>query len=200
MSAKAAVFDLGNVLLNWQPEAYYDTKVGPARRKEFFAGVPIDEMNDRSDLGEDLPNLVEEFAERFPEFEREVRIWWTDWIKICAPAIEGTVSILEALKVKGVPIYSLTNFGDRTFDIARQNYAFLDLFDAHFVSGRLKVMKPDAGIYEALEKATGLSGSDLIFSDDREDNILAAKARGWQTYHFKEPSGCLAAFQKAGLL
>lgn len=199
-TAKAAVFDLGNVLLNWDPEGYYDARIGEDRRRAFFAEVPIDAMNARSDLGEDLEDLVQELASSHPDWDTEIRIWWTDWIKICAPAIEGSVRILERLKHLGVPVFSLTNFGDRTFDMARAAYPFLNQFDQHFVSARLRVMKPDPGIYDALEQATGFSGSDLIFADDRADNIAAARARGWQAHHFQTPEGWESALVTAGLL
>ena len=199
-NAKAAVFDLGNVLLQWNPEAYYDAVIGPERRKAFFDRVPVDTLNDRSDLGEDLSSLVREFAPLYPDWEREIQMWWEDWPKICAPEIPGSVDLLKRLKERGVPVYSLTNFGVETLNIATRTYPFLSLFDREFVSGHLQVMKPDDGIYEALEKGTGLTGSDLIFADDRADNIAAAKARGWQTHLFEHPEGWELALIRAGLL
>ena len=198
--AKAAVFDLGNVLLQWNPEAYYDEIVGPERRKAFFAQVPVGRLNDRSDLGENLSDLVEEFAPLYPGWEREIQMWWEDWPKICAPEIPGSVTLLRRLKERGVPVFSLTNFGVQTLGIAQKNYPFLTLFDREFVSGALQVMKPDVGIYEALEQGTGLSGAELIFADDRADNIEAARARGWQTHLFENPKGWEAALVDAGLL
>ena len=87
--ARAAVFDLGNVLLRWQPELYYTEKYGSEHAAKFFEAVPIDQMNDRSDLGENLSDLVVEFAENYPDWADEITIWWTNWIDICAPAIDG---------------------------------------------------------------------------------------------------------------
>ena len=200
IKAKAAVFDLGNVLLNWQPEAYYDAMIGPDRRRAFFASVPIEAMNDRSDLGESLTALVDELATDVPIWANEIRMWRDNWLKICAPAIQGSVDILQRLKNRGVPVYSLTNFGDETFGIARAEYTFLDLFDQHFVSARLGMMKPDPNFYAALEHATGLSGAEIVFADDRADNIEAAQARGWTAHHFTEPAGWERALIAGGLL
>lgn len=200
MTVKAAVFDLGNVLLQWDPEGYYDSKFGEARRKAFFDAVPIEEVNHRSDQGESLSQMVAELAEEFPDWATEIRVWSDEWIKICAPAIKGSVILLEQLKQANVPVFSLTNFGDETFEIARQTYSFLDLFDQQFVSARLKVVKPDPGIYEALEQATGFSGGELIFTDDKLENIQAAAARGWKTHHFTSSDGWARALVSAGLL
>ncbi len=99
-----------------------------------------------------------------------------------------------------MPVYSLTNFGDRTLKIAAREYPFLDLFDQNFVSARLRVMKPDAGIYSALEEGTGLSGAELVFADDKAENIAAAHARGWRTHHFEGPDGWERALIEAELL
>ena len=108
--------------------------------------------------------------------------------------------LLRQLKVQQVPCFSLTNFGDRTLKIATQNYDFLKLFDANFVSGRLKTMKPQPDIYEALEAETGYRGAELIFTDDKIENIEAAVDRGWNVHLFRSPEGWQSALQETGLL
>ena len=199
-NAKAAVFDLGNVLLEWHPEAFYDAKIGEARRRAFFAEVPIEDMNMRSDLGEDLSTLTRDLAAAHPAWADEIMIWWNNWLDICAPAIGGSVDILAQLKSRGVPVFSLTNFGVETLNIAKREYPFLNTFDHEFVSGALRVMKPDPAIYEAVERGTGLAGADLIFADDKPENIEAARARGWQVHLFEGPDGWEQALKQSGLL
>ena len=200
MTPKAAVFDIGNVLINWQPEAYYDARFGPERRRAFFDAVPMDAINLRSDAGESLGALTDEAVGAYPDWAVEIRAWREHFLDICTPAIDGSVTVLEALKAREIPLFTLTNFGDETFDLARAAYPFLDLFDAHFVSARLRMLKPDPAFYAALEKTTGFSGSEIIFADDRADNIAAARERGWQVHHFDGADGWNGALVAAGLL
>ena len=99
-----------------------------------------------------------------------------------------------------MPVFSLTNFGIQTYAIAEGRYPFLKAFDRDFISGHLGVIKPEPGIYEALEQGSGLSGAALLFTDDRIDNITAAAARGWQTHLFEGAAGWAARLVDAGLL
>ncbi len=200
MTPKAAVFDIGNVLINWRPEAYYDARIGEGRRREFFDAVPMDAINLRSDKGESLGALTDEAAGMYPDWAVEIRAWRTCFLDICTPAIDGSVAALKALKAREIQLFTLTNFGEETFELARAAYPFLDLFDAHFVSARLKMVKPDPAFYSALEQATGFSGAQIIFADDRAENITVARTRGWQAHHFTGAEGWQGALVAAGLL
>ena len=97
-------------------------------------------------------------------------------------------------------MFSLTNFGIQTYDIAAEVYPFLREFDRDFISGHMGVIKPDPQIFQMLEDESGLSGDALIFADDRDDNIAAAAARGWNTHLFKNPEGWAARLVEEGLL
>ncbi len=200
MVAKAAVFDLGNVVVKWDPVGYFDGRIGRARREAFFSAVPILNANERSDAGEDLERVVKELAEQYPSWSPEIRMFWDEWLEMCAPLIDESVALLHRLKAAKVPTFALTNFGAETFEIARRKYPVFELFDKRFVSGRLKVCKPEAGIYAALEEGTGFSGDELVFADDREENIAAAAQRGWQTYLFGDAKGWEQTLVNAGLL
>jgi len=85
-----------------------------------------------------------------------------------------------------MPVFALSNFGVESYEYAKSIYPELNEFDVEYISGRMKMIKPDAEIYEALEAGSGLSGSDLVFFDDREDNISAARARGWHGFLFTD--------------
>ena len=196
---KAVVFDVGNVLLNWTPEEYFDARFGTDHRKAFFSAVPIEEANHRSDAGESLSAVLEELAVEYPDWAAEIAIWGDEWLQICSPAIEGSVRILEDLKSQRIPLFTLTNFGQETYEWAQDAYPFLSLFDRHFVSAELKLLKPDPDFYIALMVGTGFSGADIIFADDRLENIETAQSLGWQTYHFKSPEGWSAALTEAGI-
>lgn len=200
MKPEAVVFDIGNVLIEWQPERFFDRVIGPDRRQAFFAAIDLHAMNDRVDAGETFGDVLAETMRAHPDWETELRIWQDRWIDMASPAIDHSVRLMAALQARGVPVFSLTNFGIQTYAIAEGRYPFLKAFDRDFISGHLGVIKPDPGIYEALEQGSGLSGAALLFTDDRTDNITAAATRGWQTHHFEGAAGWAARLVDAGLL
>lgn len=200
MSVKAVVFDIGNVLIEWQPERYYDSVIGEDRRRAMFAAVDLHAMNDRVDRGEGFRDVIYEQAEALPEWRSEIRMWHDDWIKMAAPAIPHSVRLMRALRAKGIPVLALTNFGVESFALAQQHYDFLNEFDQAYVSGHMKVIKPDADIYAQLEAASGIAPEHLLFADDRPENIAAAAARGWQVHHFEGPQGWADRLVGAGVL
>lgn len=197
---EAVIFDIGNVLFHWDPEAFYDRAIGPERRARLFAEVDLHGMNARVDLGESLTDLVEAMAAAHPGWADEVRMWRDRWAEMAAPVIPGSVALLFALKARGVPVFALTNFGVETFEVAVGIYPWLDDFDRRYVSGVLKVMKPDPEIYRIVEEDCGIAPGALLFADDRPDNVAAAAARGWQTHLFEGPEGWAARLVAEGLL
>lgn len=199
---QAVIFDIGNVLIGWQPEHYFDAKIGSDRRHRLFAEVDLHAMNDRIDKGAPFGETVLGMIPEYPEWEAEIRMWHDHWIDLTGPVIERSVRLMRALRSKGVPVHALTNFGVETFALSCQQpqYDFLNEFDIPFVSGRMKMMKPDAEIYAAVEDRLGLPTDALLFTDDRADNIAAAQARGWQTHHFLGPDGLADTLIAQGLL
>ncbi|NBE09240.1 HAD family hydrolase [Paragemmobacter ruber] len=200
MIPEAVVFDIGNVLLEWQPERFYDREIGAARRARLFAEVDLVGMNEGVDLGAPFAASVEALAVAHPDWAPEIRMWRERWFEIAHPPIEGSIRLLRALRAKGVPVLALTNFGVETFDAAVARLPFLAEFDRAWVSGRMGVMKPDPAIYAALEAESGVAPGRLIFTDDRAENIAAAAARGWQTHLFEGWEGWAARLVAVGLL
>ncbi|KAA2312518.1 HAD family phosphatase [Pseudooceanicola sediminis] len=198
--AKAVVFDIGNVLIGWNPERHYDAVIGPERRKALFEAVDLHAMNDTVDRGGDLAELTATLAEATPEWRDEILMWHRDWLTMAAPAIPHSARLLRALRARGIPVFALSNFGIGTFDIACRAYPVLTEFDRKYISGHMQVIKPAAQIYEMLEADSGLSGAELLFTDDRADNIAAANARGWQTHQFTAPEGWAARLVADGYL
>ena len=200
MKPSAVVFDIGNVLIEWQPERFFDRVIGEARRRAMFSAVDLHAMNDRVDSGEDFTGTIYATADAHPEFRDEIRLWHDRWIEMAAPVIDHSVRLMKALQNKGIPVFSLTNFGIGSYDLAARHYPFLDEFDRDFISGHMGIIKPDAEIYAGLEKGSGLGGDQLIFTDDRADNIAAAAARGWRTHLFEGPQGWADRLVAEGLL
>jgi len=197
---EAVVFDIGNVLIEWQPERHYDARIGREARERMFAAVDLHAMNDEIDRGGPFRDTIYATAEKYPEFRDHIRLWHDEWIHMASPAIDRSVRLLRALRGAGVPVFALTNFGVESFEHACTHYDFLAEFDRAYVSGRMRVIKPDARIYEMVEQDCGVAPERLLFADDRADNIAAAQARGWHTHHFTGPEGWAERLVAEGLL
>lgn len=200
MTIKAVVFDIGNVLIEWQPERFYDSVIGEDRRRAMFDAVDLHDMNERVDLGHPFTQTIYAMADQVPDWRDEVRMWHDRWIEMATPVIDHSVRLMKALQGKGMPVFSLTNFGVESYDYAATHYPFLREFDRDFISGHMKVTKPSAQIYQMVEAESGLSGDALLFADDRADNIAQADARGWRTHLFEGPQGWADRLVAEGLL
>lgn len=201
MQPEAVIFDIGNVLIEWQPERFYDRVIGPERRRAMFAEIDLHGMNDEVDRGGHFTDTIYAWAERHPDWRDEIRMWHDRWIELATPVIPRSVRLMQALRAKGVPVYALTNFGVQNFDMAAEHhYPFLRDFDRHYISGRMRVAKPDPAIYEMVERDCGHPPHALLFTDDRADNIAVARARGWQAHLFDGPDGWARRLVEAGVL
>ena len=200
MQPEAVIFDIGNVLTRWQPEAFYDRVIGEDRRRALFAEVDLHAMNEIVDAGGLFRETIYDWADRHPNWAPEVRMWHDRWIELASPRIEGSIALLRALRGKGVPVFSLTNFGSYSYEEARGKLDFLSEFDREYVSGRMGVTKPDPRIYAMVEEDCAVAPERLLFADDRADNITAAARRGWRTHQFESWQGWAARLVAEGLL
>jgi len=200
MSVDAVILDIGNVLIEWQPERYYDATIGEERRRAMFAAVDLHGMNDRIDRGENFRQVIYDTADDYPDWRDEIRVWHDNWIEIATPPIPHSIALMRALRSKGLPVHALSNFGIESFAYAKTQYPFLDEFDTAFVSGHMGVIKPDPRIYQMVEAACGVPPETVLFTDDRPENIAAAAARGWQTHLFDGPRGWADRLVAEGLL
>ena len=200
MRVEAVIFDIGNVLTRWQPEAFYDRVIGVDRRVALFAAVDLHRMNDDIDEGGLFRETIYDWADRHPAWGPEVRMWYDRWIELASPRIEGSIALLRALRAKRVPVFALTNFGRNSFAEAVPKLDFLSEFDRRYVSGEMGVIKPDPRIYAMVEADCGIAGDRLLFADDRADNIAAAADRGWRTHQFETWQGWAMRLMAEGLL
>ncbi len=200
MRVEAVVFDIGNVLIEWNPERFFDAKIGPQRRKALFEAVDLHKMHDGVDRGGDLATIVQDAARAHPEWAADILIWRDHWLDMVGPVIEPSVVILRELRARGVPVFALSNYGHGTFDMSIPVFPFLEEFDRSYISGRMGVIKPDPEIYRRVEEDCGVRPEGLLFTDDRADNIGAADTRGWQTHLFTGPDGFRARLVAEGLL
>jgi 2-haloacid dehalogenase len=200
MRPEAVIFDIGNVLTYWQPEAFYDRMIGEARRRALFAAVDLHGMNLRIDAGALFRETIYAEAEKHPDWAPEIRWWYDHWIDLASTRIEGSIALLRALRAKGVPVFSLTNFGSYSYEEARTKLDFLGEFDREYVSGRMGVIKPDPQIYAMVEADCGIAPDRLLFTDDKAENIVVAARRGWRTHQFESWQGWAARLVAEGLL
>jgi 2-haloacid dehalogenase len=198
---KVVVFDIGNVLIEWRPERLYERLIpDPAARQKFFDETGIFDMNLEVDRGAPFKEHIYAHAAKHPNYEGLIRAWHDNWIEMTAPAIEGSIAILRALKRRGVRVAALSNFGVESFDYAATVYPVLTEFDVPVISGREETIKPEPRIYEIVEERTGCLGQDLFFMDDSPKNVAAARARFWQAEIFTTPRTLGHQLQARGLI
>jgi 2-haloacid dehalogenase len=198
---RTVVFDLGGVLIDWNPRHLYRGLFADERAMEdFLATVCTGLWNERQDAGRTIAEAEAELLASHPQHEGLIRAYYGRFDRMLAGPIDGTVAILEELHGKGVPLYALTNWSRETFPHARRRFSFLQRFRDIVVSGELGMMKPDARIFRHLTETHGLQPADCIFIDDAAKNVAGARAAGLHAIHFTGPDALRAELRGLGLL
>ena len=190
MKVKNIIFDLGGVLIDWNPEyVYLDIFKGNRKKMEkFFDEVCTFDWNENQDAGYPLDKATEDRIALFPEQADLIRMYYGRWEEMLRGPISGTVQILEKLvNNNSYRVFALTNWSAETFPIALKRFDFLHWFEGIVVSGTEKTRKPFQEIYETTLERYGLKASESIFIDDNERNIIAANLLGIQTIKFLNP-------------
>jgi 2-haloacid dehalogenase len=197
----AVVFDLGGVLIDWNPRYLYRTLIDDeAEMEAFLAEVTTQEWNAKQDAGRAWSEAVEELAALHPERRELIEAYWRRWPETLGDAIEGTVEILRELHVAGVRVYALSNWSAETFPLARPRYPFLERFDGILISGEVKLAKPDPRIFAALVERFRLEPGSTVFVDDSEGNVRAAETAGLLAIRFTDPAQLRIRLSELGLL
>ena len=188
MATKAVVFDLGGVLIDWDPRYLYRKLLADeAAVEEFLATVCTPEWNAELDRGRPFAEGVAELVERHPEHAAAIAAYHERWPEMLAGEVPGTVEVLADLRAAGVPLYALTNWSAETFAITRGRFEFLEWFDGLLVSGEERVTKPDPAIFQLLLDRFGLDPTATVFVDDSEANVAAARELGIDAVRFTGP-------------
>ena len=192
---KCVVFDVGNVLVRWDPfNLYRQMGYSEGEMQAIMADIGLPELNHRKlDAGAEFGPVIAQLASSFPEHKDFILAFHERWSDMLGGAIEANVAVLRDLKAKGVPVYGLSNFNREKFDIARAKFSFLDEFDGLVVSGDIGLVKPDREIYDYLIDKCGLDATQSLFIDDSAANIEAAKVLGFKTVWYREGEVDLAA-------
>ena len=200
MQIKNIIFDFGGVLIDWNPRFMYRQYFENADEMEWFLdNVCTHNWNVQQDAGRSLLDGPEWLVKKNPEYEFLIRKFYDQWEDMLNGPISENVSLLEPLKAK-YRLFGLTNWSAETFPIAREKYAFLNIFEGIVVSGEEKMIKPDPAIYKLILTRYGLQGDECIFIDDNLDNITAARSLGIGGVHFKEGISLAEALKKLDLL
>jgi 2-haloacid dehalogenase len=181
---RAVVFDVGNILIRWEPEVVLGGYFASAEELAAFRRLTrIDWINLELDAGQRFADGIGSLARRFPQYAEAIGAFDSRWPEMVTGAIEANVATLRALKAAKHPVHAITNFSREKFDIARRMHPFLNEFDHTLVSADVKLVKPDYRIYHRFCHDTGLQPDELVFVDDSAVNIAAAKAVGFATFH-----------------
>ena len=185
MATKAVVFDLGGVLIDWDPRHLYRKLLADeAAVEEFLATVCTPEWNAELDRGRPFAEGVAELVERHPEHAAAIAAYHERWPEMLAGDLPGSLEVLAELRAAGVPLYALTNWSAETFAITRGRFEFLEWFDGLLVSGEERVTKPDPAIFQLLLDRFGLDPTATVFVDDSEANVAAARRLGFDAIRF----------------
>lgn len=181
------IFDLGGVLIDWNPRYLY-RKVfdDPARMEHFLAQVCTLEWNARQDAGRTWDEAVAELSARHPAHAAEIALYRDRWPEMLGEAIEGTVALMARLRARGVRLLALTNWSQETFPVALARYGFLHEFEGILVSGAEGLIKPDPAIFALLRERFGLAPARTLFIDDSLRNVEAARDAGLHAVHFAD--------------
>jgi 2-haloacid dehalogenase len=182
---KAVVFDVGGVLLDWNPYYLYRGLLpDDAAIATFLAEVTTHEWNFKQDAGRPWPEAVAELVAQHPRHEALIRAYDERWAEMVSGTIDDTVAIFRELKKTGVPVYGLTNFSEAKWLVSLEEWPVLQEFDGVVVSGIERVVKPSPEIYELLLDRFGLEAGSTFYTDDVMHNVEGARAVGMQAEQF----------------
>lgn len=183
----AIVFDLGGVLIDWNPYYLYCDKLGmkPQDVDRFLKEVKFSEWNKQNDRGRSFAESTVELSTQYPQYQALIHAYNDRYLETIGGSIQPVVDILSKLKSAQLPLYVLSNWPTEKFALVRPQYAFFDWFDDLIISGEVSMIKPNYDIFELLLQRIGRSAEQCLFIDDHIPNITAAGELGFQTILFK---------------
>ena len=184
------VFDLGGVLIDWNPEYLYNKIIPDEKeRRWFLSTICTPDWNEQQDEGRSLKEATEHLVGKYPEHEASIRAYYDRWKEMLGGPIHETVEIFRQLKFHtSLKLYALTNWSAETFPVALELYEFLHWFDGRLVSGEEKIRKPFPEIYRLLIDRFAIEPAKAIYVDDNIRNVLPARELGFHGIHFRTPA------------
>ena len=197
----AVVFDLGNVLIDWDPYAAIAAGVGAVEARRFLDAEDFDFMlwNHGPDSGGTWEDAEDEVRRTHPHWVEHALAYRANFAASLLGEVSGTVDVVRDLHAHGVPLFGLTNWSDELYPHAPARFDFLSLFDDVVVSGTEGVAKPDARVFEIVAERSGLPLDRLAFVDDRQTNVDGAAALGMDAIRFTDAAALRADLRARGL-
>ena len=202
ITIKNIIFDLGGVLVDWNPEyVYLDVFNGDRKKMQwFFDEVCTFDWNENQDAGYPQAQATEDRIKLYPQYEQWIRMFYGRWEEMLGGPIEGTVKILkELVNDRNYRVIALTNWSAETFPVALKRFDFLHWFEGIVVSGTEKTRKPFSAIYQITLDRYQLNPTNSLFIDDNERNVVAAQRMGIQTIHFQNPKQLKISLEALGI-
>lgn len=196
----AVVFDLGGVLIRWDPRHLYRQLMPEDEIDAFLDEVGFHAWNHEQDAGASWGPAVEEHAALFPHRRELLAAYPARFAESLDGPVEGTVAILAELHAAGTRLVALTNWSAELFPHAEATFDFLALFEGIVVSGREGVAKPDPAVFDLLRSRYDLDPARTVFVDDSPPNVAAAAAAGFMALTFTAPDRLRADLSRLGLL
>lgn len=199
-NVQAVVFDLGGVLIDWNPRYLYRQLFSDeAAMETFLATICTDAWHRHHDLGVDVTASCRQLAEQHPGHRDLIMAWAERGEEMAAGQFDGTVEVLRALKDQGMPCYALSNMEPDAFAIRRDRFPFMGWFDGHVISGLEGVAKPDRKIFDLLLERYDLDPGRTVFIDDVPRNIETARELGLLAIRFTSSGELRTALAGHGL-
>ena len=181
------MYDFGAVLVDWDPRRLYVPYFGDEARADWFlTEICPYEWNAQVDAGRSPKEVTEERVALFPEWEKEIRLYFDRWIDMMGDGIPGMEALVRDYKARGYGAWGLTNWSWETFPLIRDRYPVFGLLDGFVVSGKEKTVKPGPRIYRILLERYGLRAEECIFIDDNPKNTAGAEAVGIRGLVFQD--------------
>lgn len=196
----AVVFDLGNVLVRWDPVLPFAGVLDAAEVERFFADVGFAELNHRQDAGRPWAQARAEVARRHPEHVATLDLYVERFPLSLPGPVPGSAAVVDELRSAGVRVLGLTNWSAETFHHAAPAAPVVDRLEAVLVSGREGVAKPDPRVFRLLAERHGLVPGRTVFTDDSAPNVAAAAAEGFQAVLFTGAAELRAELVARGVL
>lgn len=201
-SFNTIIFDLGGVLIDWNPDYVYRT-IFPNEEdmRWFYQNICTSDWNEEQDAGRSLSEATQQLVDKFPEHEANIRAYYGRWEEMLKGPIPQTVEVLRTLRNDPrYKLYALTNWSAETFPVALQRYDFLHWFDGRVVSGEERTRKPYKEIYRTLIDRFEIDPTTAIYTDDNERNLTPAAELGIHTIHFRSPEQFKSDLKALGVL
>lgn len=198
---KAVIFDIGRVLIHWDPRYLYEKLIADPEELEWFLENVVNfEWHHEHDRGLPFAASLPQRALEFPEYAGLIYAFRERWDETIPGEVEGSVALLRRLHETGVPCFALTNYSAETWPELEARFSWVECFKDAVVSGREGVVKPEAAIYHLARERFGLKEGEGLFIDDKEINVRAGEAAGLVGHHFDRPEKLERDLKAKGLL